>query len=180
MKKELSQKKATQIRLATERKQKQDDLEALGFDVELISGAMATFNQLETEELRPLALIKNIANSLGENLSLDKFRVEYVSNKKPEGRGTARSRFGGGKEKPPELEASLHLSFPSSIDKEKGYRDVLNLSRRLENLLPDHEIKIEKQIAGRIYVDEVEGGLGITESRKEKYVAEISIKGPPQ
>ena len=172
---------AQRVVLAQAEKEFQEEkskLEALGYDVDLIQGAIKAYDSFELDRLRLLALLKDIGQSLGNELRLDSFSVDKVSP------GKITEEYGVEKIKKATLEASLELSFPpDQIELEQGIREVNELHRRLKEALPDYDVQIKRQIARPEYTQNIKGEATKLKTAQElaaeeDYVAELTIKGP--
>jgi hypothetical protein len=179
--------------IATKTRQKEDvdlrlqseleRMKQLGFDVRLIGGALEAFNQFEKEELKPLYFVGRIGQALGPQLRLDNLEVSYLPVEEEDVYDPYYYAPEETEEKGAEMEASLYLSFPPSIDPEEGFTEVKELERRLASLFPLHEVSIEKQVAERVYTGSVSGessAISDQEERTEEYTAQINIRGPAQ
>lgn len=153
-------------------------MEALGFDIKLIQGSIATYEDFEGERLRLFPLFKGIGEALGNELRLDTLRLEQLAG--VQGRA---SSIGGQEQKPEKakLEARLGLSFPPTIELEYGIKEVRDLHRRLINALPDYDIEVTRQVARPEYTQNIKGEAGRTAQEiaaDEDYVAELVVRGP--
>ncbi len=154
-------------------------MEALGFDVNLIQGALGAYEEFESERVKTLPLIVKIAEALGNELRLDALSIKYIDNK---GAAAAGVFNPVGNIKKQGVEAALKLSFPPSLDQEFGIREVNNLKRRLVTLLPGYTVSIEQNVAGRDYSNRISGAAGraAEDIAAEEYVAELLIRGDVQ
>ena len=149
-------------------------LETFGFDVELVRGAIGAYDDFEKNRVKVLALVSRIAAGVGPDLRLDSLRLKEVPPSVPP------DPYGGGQKKPPmEFEAMLKMSFPRSIDLEKGVEEVNAMEARLQKQLPEYEVAIKRNLVGLDYSAQFSGAAGIKaeEIAEEDYVAEIEIRG---
>jgi hypothetical protein len=154
-------------------------MKALGFDVRLVQGAISAFDELEKRRMKPLLLVKKIGTAMGSELRLDAVSMSYISH---EGE-TPQTDPNTGMEMPlpaPEVEASLKLSFPPTVEPEVGVREVEGFKRRLDAELPGYAVEITKKVAGFDYDDSLQGttARSAKELAEEDRTAVIQIKGP--
>jgi hypothetical protein len=153
-------------------------LEALGYGVNLIQGAIKTYDEFELDRVRMLSLLKQIGESLGNELRLDTISIDKVSD------GQTVEQAGQITKRLAVIEASLELSFPpDQIELEDGIREVNELQRRLAEALPDYDVVIKRQIARPEYTQNIKGEATKLKTAQqlaaeEDYVAELTIRGP--
>ena len=146
--------------------------------MKLIGGSIEAFNEFEDSEMKVLPVVGAIGEALGPQMRLDNLDVSYIVPKK-EANPNPYYVPPEEEKKKPEMEALLYLSFPPSMDPEKGFFEV----KALEKRLPAHKIGIVKQVAERVYMSGVSGESSAVkeeEARTEDYTAQISIRGPAQ
>lgn len=159
-------------------------MESLGFDVKTIQAAVHTFRDIENSELKTNAYIRQIDNALGGDLKLD--RVNVKLERKASVSEDNRNRYNppSASEKPEyEVVSRLSLSFPEYIQLEYGIREINNLEARLKKALPDHTVRIAKQIGNLDYGQTVSGSEGRSAQEIKEQAdreAEIIIRGPAQ
>lgn len=178
---DLQMQKSVKERLDQELQAELDRMAKLGYDVRLIGGSIAAFQYYENREMKPVRLVEKIGEALGPELRLDMIEVSYVSNELPEKDKVSYYGASRQEEEKPEVDAFLYLSFPPTIEPEEGFSEVRALKRRLESVMPEYTIIIEKQIAERVYVEGVSGEAStVVEKgeRTEDYTAKIRLKGP--
>ena len=153
-------------------------MKALGFDVKLVQGAISVFNDLEKRRMKPLPMIQKIGIALEGQLRLDELNLNYIGTDGalPE----TDPATGLPVEKKPEVESTLKLSFPPTIEPEVGVREIENLKRRLSEGLPGFKVEITKNVAGYEYGDTMSGTASSSakELAAEQRVAIIVIRGP--
>ncbi|HEY8190788.1 MAG TPA: hypothetical protein VIG74_00080 [Alphaproteobacteria bacterium] len=155
-------------------------MKALGFDVRLVQGAISAFDELEKRRMKPLSLIRKVGIALGGELRLDALSVNYISH--ADGAPQIDPNTGQEIAATPEVEASLKLSFPPTVEPEVGVREIEGLKRRLTGELPGFAVEIEKNVAGFEYADSLQGttGRSAKELAEEDRTAVIKVKGPVQ
>lgn len=156
-------------------------MEALGFDVRLIQGALRSFAELEKGGVHPLPLVQGIGRALGTDVRLDKIVV--TTNTAQAQTSPARAQASGSDiSKGGNFTATLTLSFPATIEPEVGVRQVGDLGRRLAAELPsEYSVEVVKQVADLSYTDNTVGEVGQSGPNarpRDDYRAEIAIKGP--
>lgn len=160
-------------------------LQAAGFDVNLIQGTISVFKRLEGRRMNALGLMQKINEALGDDLRLDAMTMAYIPNDDARSADAQIYDASGmpAAPPPPEVETNLRLSFPPTLELELGVREVNALRQRLAMLLPGYNVTVEKNIAGLEYSDTFSGEAGAArpETRQEAdYVAEIRIRGALQ
>lgn len=171
-------------------------LEELGIDIDQINGMLATYESLEKQKLNLLSFINKVDDALGESLILDKLeivRLDEAVQEQPQTRSRSRRRSTRSQPQTAEardslsstgrLQAKLSLSFPPPLTRDIGIREVDMLSKRLQDVLPEYEVIVEKQVARPDYQQNVSGVIGQGKSaeeiaEKDDYTAEIVVKGP--
>lgn len=158
--------------------QEVERMKALGFDVKLVQGAIGVFEGLEKKRMKPLPMIQKIGVALEGQLRLDEMNFNYIDHS---GEASAFDPVTGMPvEVKPEVEATLKLSFPPTIEPEIGVREIENLKRRLTVQFPGFTVEITKNVAGYEYADSLSGtaGRSAKELAAEERVAVLTIKGP--
>jgi hypothetical protein len=182
IKDELDSQKMVWERVELELNDEVEAMKALGFDVNMIEGTMDLYEQFQKNQMRPLTFFDRVGRALGPDLRLDKIEMDYVPPPQPRSQSGYNYNPVEVEEPEPQLRANLQLSFPPTVDLEIGYREVRDFARRLSAVFPDHDVKIERQVADRSYSAESSGEIGKNkqEALQQDYVAEISVRGPAQ
>ena len=181
-----------EIRFTEERKRsvKQEyDLELakkkeIGFDFLLVSNSVDLFDSMESEKIRPLPVIKEIGQSLGADLRLDKIDVKAIPPKEKSRNQFNYSKDQQGTDKPEDktiIEAVMTLSFDGGLAPDVGVRQVNGLKERLQQRLPQYDVRVAKQVADLSYTGNFVGSVGdegVSEVAPQDYEAEIVVKGP--
>lgn len=176
-----------EIRVVEERKksiQQEYDRElakkkAIGFDFLLVSNSVELFNEIGKEKIQPLPLLKEIGQSLGSDLRLDKLVLKSGRLKKAPSNPYASQGQNQAEDKI--MEAVMTLSFDSSIDPDVGVRKTNELEAHLKQNLPSYDVSIIKQVADLSYTGNFvgEAGMGTAdETEPQDYEAEIIVRGP--
>ena len=157
------------LQYSKELKRKED----LGYDIQLIQGALELHDKFERQRIKFLPLFYNISNALGRDMRLDKVAVQRPKKSVIQGfitQGAAQPLF----------ISDMQLTFPSTTDIEQGNAEVLALQARLQEMIPDHSVKAVKLLADYEYSKEivVETGGAESDVTAQDFVAEISIEGP--
>lgn len=151
-------------------------MEALGFDIDLIQGAIKTYESFETGSLDPLPFLKKVGDALGNDLRLDNLAVSQIAG------GNVVQVNGLPQVEKAKLEATLSLSFPPTVELDYGIQEIRNLERRLRSALPDYEVIVTRQVARPEYDVNIRGeAAGRTAQQlaeEEDYNAELVIRGP--
>lgn len=176
---DVSTQKEALSRAENDYNQEVERMQALGFDVRLVQGSIFAFDELEKRRMKPLSLIKKIGTAMGGQLRLDAMSVNYISHADAVSQidpNTGSEQSSG----QPEVEASLKLSFPPTVEPEVGVREVEGFTRRLATEFPGFTVQIEKNVAGFEYADSLQGtaGRSAKELAEEDRVAVIKLKGP--
>jgi len=181
-----------EIRFTEERKRsvKQEyDLELakkkeIGFDFLLVSNSVDLFDTMKTEKIHPLPVIKEIGQSLGTSLHLDKIDIKAIL---PKDELEDRLEYSDDLQEVNKLqnntmiEAVMTLSFDGALAPDVGVRQVNGLQRRLQQRLLNYDVRVIKQVADLSYTGNFVGSVGDEgedESEPQDYVAEIIVKGP--
>ena len=166
-------------------------MKALGFDVKLVQGSIKTFKMLDAKRIKDQEMVKKIDEALGDQLRVDSFSIDDGSGVSAGANGgsvaapVAASTDPDAPVPPPVMNASIKLSFPSSIQPEFGVQQVNDLKHRLETLLPNFKVTIVKNVAGLEYSDTYQGEAASQpvkqpDQQPPQYVAEISLTGTMQ
>lgn len=160
--------------------QEVEHMKQMGFDVKLVQGAIGVFDDLETRRMHPLPLVQKIGAALQGQLRLDELNMNYISHK--DDAPAFDPATGLEVKAKPEVEVTLKLSFPPTIEPEIGVREIENLRRRLSDLLPGYKVDIMKNVAGYEYGDSLSGTAGRSAEQlaSEQRVAVIKLAGPVQ
>lgn len=162
----------------TEYQQEVARMEALGFDINLIKGTLATYEDFEAGRVPVLAVIDKIGEALGTDLRLDRLIIDQIPAPAPANAGAVEQAPAQAT-----LEARLSLSFPQTVEIEAGMKEVNNFERRLRSLLPGYDVSITQQIGRPVYTEQLKGVAGRTAEEiaaAEDYMAELVIRGPKQ
>lgn len=154
-------------------------MEALGFDVNLIQGAITAYESFESDRMKVVPLFQKIGEALGSDLRLDAIAVDRIAPVVVEVPGAEPSADQTAQ--PVTVETKLSLSFPPTIQLEFGIREISNLRKRLAERLPEYDVEITRQIARPEYTQNIKGVAGRTAEEiavEEDYVAELTIRGP--
>lgn len=187
-----SMKAEEELRVTEERKKSvkhEYDLEvakkkAIGFDFVLVSNSVELFDAAGVKKIKPLLALKEIGQSLGADLHLDKLDVKAVKQKKPLGqRLTQYSQDNSHKdaEEKTIMEIVMTLSFDSELAPDIGVRKVNELKDNIQRRLPNYNVEIVKQVANLTYTGNFVGEAGTASSDDEEpedYEAEIIVRGP--
>lgn len=155
-------------------------MDSLGFDVNVVQGSINAYKSFDKYSLNVLTMVKDVREAMGDELHLDKFTLRRIM---PANRLGAPPQYdaNGVEIKPvPQVEATLRLSFPPTIEPDAGVREVQNLQRRLEGKFPELRVSIDKQVADMTTVDSFSaqaGNLNKDDLQTEDYFAVLSIKG---
>lgn len=169
---EIADQKIIQTQVSTEYQAEVDRMKALGFDVKLIQASLKTFQSFEDQRMNAMPLLKKISEGLGNELRLDKM---VIANKLLPG------KEGETAEGPKPVEAKLYMSFPQTIEMEEGKRQITDLQRRLQGLLPGYTVDIAKNIGAKDYQEVSSGEVGASKTLTAEQMdmqAEIKITGP--
>ncbi len=153
-------------------------MEALGFDIKLIQGAIGVHEDFEAGRMKLLPLFKEIGIALGDDIRLDTLVVNQIEEEY-----TAADTIDGDDSKEAKLEATLSLSFPPTIELEFGIRAINDLEKRLRDRLPKYAVDITRQVARPEYTQNIKGVAGKTAQEitaEEDYLAELVIRGPKE
>ncbi|MGH1376469.1 MAG: hypothetical protein ACRBCK_08990 [Alphaproteobacteria bacterium] len=147
--------------------------EDLGFDIKLIQSSLSVYDNLEKKQLQILPLFYNIGRALGRDMRIDRVRVDR-------GRVSFSKKVLSGSKKVALFTAGMQLTFPSTTNAKKGNAEVQRLRSRLQQVLPDHVIKVTKLLEDYEYSEEIviETGSVSKQTSAQDYVAEITIEGP--
>lgn len=180
---ELEDARGQQARLTTEYDAEVARKEALGFDVKLVQAAVELYGDLEKNDLRTLNLVEALGRGLGRDLRMDNLTIERPDDKAQAGFAIDSVGTEDDAEKPagpPAYIISFQMTFPSTTDIDRGNKEVADLRDRLEVLLPQHVIAVEKFLKDYEFVDElvVETGEAKKKDLSQDFVASIRIEGP--
>ena len=152
-------------------------MNALGFDVKLVQGAIKVFKNLEDKRLHELVMIKKINGALGNELRLDSMKIE--SDDKQDAKAVPVPPPGA-TPPAPKMKAVLKLSFPPSIEPEFGIKEINNLKNRLQAALPKCAVTIGQNVANMEFKDTFQGETSNPANKQkenQQYFAEIDIAG---
>jgi hypothetical protein len=129
----------------------------LGFDVKLIRNATSIHKVFEKEKVKPISLLKAIDGQLGGSLRIDSFELQSEESKKPRNQQKPSYKR--------DVTATMTISFPGTIDLERGNTVVENLSKRLDAMLEDYNVRITKKLADLSFRGAFSSETGITANR---------------
>jgi hypothetical protein len=155
-------------------------MDSLGFDVKLVQGSINAYKSFDKNGLHALDIIKKVREALGDELHLDNFRMQRVAPNIAVGAPPQYDEQGNEIVPKAQLEATMRLSFPPTIEPDTGVREVINLERRLQGAFPGYTVKIDKQVADMTTDENFSGQAGRInkdELQTEDYFAVLSIKG---
>ncbi len=155
-------------------------MEGQGLDIELIRGTLGAYDSFEKGRMKILPFVKSATEALGGEVRLDSFALNKHTPPKvvdPYGYGADSTE-----EKKSTFEALFKMTFPQTVDLEKGVQEVKELSARLQKAFPDYEVTIKRNLIGLDYSAQFSGASGVSakDVAKEDYVAEIQITGDVQ
>jgi len=152
-------------------------MEGLGFDIKLIQGTIATYQNFQTDSMPVMPILAKIGEGLGNDLRLDRLSVTKLDAE------TVTDPTGVQKPGKARLEAVLSLSFPPTVEMELGIKEINNLEKRLRDVLPDYDVAITQQVGRPEYTAQLKGEVGTktnAEGAAKDYTAELKIRGPKQ
>jgi hypothetical protein len=149
----------------------------LGYDIKLIQGAMKTYTQFEKDRVSVLPLLAQVSEGLGNDLRIDTLGVKVTPPPK-----AASGADSGKPAAPATVQIDFTINFPTTIAPEQGIREVLNLQRRLQGVMPKYRVLINKQVANPDYNAATQGVAGEEKktAEQDKYQAALIISGPVQ
>ncbi|MFN3700336.1 MAG: hypothetical protein ACK4VI_02305 [Alphaproteobacteria bacterium] len=161
--------------------------EQLGFDVRLVQSSIELHDNLEKMNIKPIQLFGGIGRALGRDLRVDSViveRVEAPSTPQPAPRRAARGRDQEDtqSQQPARVtyQARIQLTFPKTIDIDRGNREIDTLRERLLRALPNHEVVVDKYLKDTQYVDELVMGVDTrrrVEDLDQDFVVSLTIRG---
>jgi hypothetical protein len=175
---DLETQQAALAQAESEYRQEVQRMEALGFNIDLIQGALESYAEFESDRLQIMYLFQKIGEGMGERLRLDTIAVDKLDSAQQSDPAVP-----GQPRNPAQLEAQLALSFPPTIQLEAGILEVNNLRNRLAGLLPEYDVVITRQVARPEYTENLKGEAGRTAEEiaaAEDYEARLAIRGPRQ
>ncbi|MBI1301042.1 MAG: hypothetical protein GC137_05195 [Alphaproteobacteria bacterium] len=166
-----TRKQQLDLQLSKEVKRKED----LGYNIQLIQSALVINEGFKNAEIDILYLAKQVSEALGRDLRIDRFDFSRRADRS--------LNLSGGLNPETKLRKyniEMQMTFPSTTNAERGNAQVLAFSRRLQTLLPGHEVKIQKLLEDYEYSEEIviETGDAKKEDALQDFVAEILIEGP--
>jgi len=157
---------------------------ALGYDANLLRGAVLSFENFESERAPVVSIVNDISRAIGGNIRLDSLVIKKIDAGDSNNNILGNVNFLGVDDETAgaTVEAVLALSFPSTVRPEEGVSEINRLRARLAAEFTDYQVDILKQVARPEYTQDargVAGGIGETSSnaREEDYVAELIIRG---
>ncbi len=152
--------------------------EALGFDVRLVQNSILIYDGLEASNVKALDVFGGIGKALGRDLRIDNIALSRISKENT----SAMASFGGyvnPDQKVYIYEARIQLTYPSTIDIDKGNEEIEALREKLQTSLPEHSVTVEKYLKDTEYVDELVMTPGNTDEENvaQDFVVSLSIKG---
>ncbi|MCF8495829.1 MAG: hypothetical protein K9G62_04085 [Alphaproteobacteria bacterium] len=156
--------------------------EALGFDVNLIQNSIIVHDTLERERIDVLGILSKTGQALGQDLRFDRITIEKVSPP-VQSKSAARAKKGAKNKTPepkaPDFAVSMHMTYPSTIDIDKGNQEVRDLRDRLQALMPGLKVEVTKFLKDYEYIEElvVQSGNFKDKAVQQDFIAEIRITG---
>ncbi|MCK5374747.1 MAG: hypothetical protein KAJ40_05640 [Alphaproteobacteria bacterium] len=175
---EVARHRTAQLKLQYDKEVKRKG--ELGFDIELIQGALSVYDHLEENQISVIPLFTKIGESLGRDMRIDQIQVTRGGDPNDDiGRFSYKNSSDKDKGEPL-FWANMQMTFPSSTDTQKGNEEVRALGEKLQRLLPEHVVEVVKLLEDYEYSKEivVETGGAPSQVSAQDYVAEIKIKGP--
>jgi hypothetical protein len=151
--------------------------ESLGFDITLVQSSIAVKRAMEKEDLNILRLFYGLGRALSPSMRVDAVRVNLL----PAPVVDPSAAVDPNAKPPMHYVSSFQITYPSTYDVKLGNSEVTELSKRLQDFLPDHEVKIQKLLKDFEYNSNIEIGTGnskAADSQQQDFIAEIEIKGP--
>jgi hypothetical protein len=154
--------------------------EKMGFDVKLVQSSIVIYDELERQRIDILRLFKNISTALGSELSVDRVTLKRRPFDLVLPVAGAPEPDPNAPQNPPLYEAKLQMTYPSSANIEQGNKEVVDLSKALQTVLPDHKVEATKLLKDYQYIEEIVVETGNLERKdiSQDFVAEITIRGP--
>jgi hypothetical protein len=151
----------------------------MGYDIKLIQGSMKTYGQFERERVAILPLLAQLSQGLGNDLRIDTLSV---STSQPKAAPAGQKAQGGEAAPQGVAQIDFTINFPTTINPEEGIREINNLQRRLQGIMPKYRVTITRQVASPEYTASAQGVAGEKKktSDQDKYLAALSIRGPVQ
>lgn len=176
---DLNTQQALLVQAEAEYREEVRNMEELGYNIELIQETIDAYELFERDRTEALDFMKRVGLGLGDAMRLDSItfdRAEEPVNADPYGASIEQLAA-------PMVESRLTLSFPPTMELERGIREVQSLRNRLSGQFPGYEVDIARQVARPEYTRDLKGVAGQSEQEiaaAEDYVAEIVIKGRVQ
>jgi hypothetical protein len=141
------------------------------------------FEGLDKKKIKPLLLLKEIGQSLGTDLHLDKLVVKSVQYKVLSKHRADPYAYNDPSKTPDVktvMEAVMTLSFDGRLAPDIGVDKINKLKEDIQGRLPDYDVDIVKQVADLSYTGNFVGEAGVPLNTKDpqNYEAEILVKGP--
>ena len=170
---DLATKRKSELDIQHQKEQKRKD--DLGFDLNLIQSAIAVNNELLRLKIDVLDLFYQIDMALGQDMRIDMIRLERQDVKKQE-----QKQIEAGQPPGPKLLylATMRMSFPSTIDAEKGNKRVERMKADIQQNIMDSVVKITKLVEDYKYSEGlvVQTGQAGNVSAAQDYISEIVIE----
>jgi hypothetical protein len=181
---------AVEAELEEELQKKKDS----GVDYMLVESAATVYNELEDKAMRPLPMFDVIGRSVGADLRLQSLEIKPVTLSDEEvaaaeaaaqaAESEPAEDDGGTPAAPPkqkqEYEIVIRLVFPPTLAPDIGVKKVGEIEAKLKASLPNHEVKIIKQVADLSYTGNFVGEVTSekeTDEKDKNLEAQIMIKG---
>lgn len=145
---------------------------SLGLNIKLIRNSIEIHEAFEREKADLISLFRGIDSQLGGRLRIDQLKVNS------EQAGSDQEN----QDKPSyerDVTASIVISFPGTIDLEKGNTVVENLRERLADALDSYEVNIAKKLADLSFRGDFTAETGITADQDQldrPYKAKIDFE----
>lgn len=163
---------------------------SVGVDFLLIERSTQVYDQLEPTSMRPLPVIDLIGRSLGADIHIKGMEIKPSTNFASPAADTSQAVPVDPSAPPAPIaiprqkyDIVISISFPAALAPEKGVQEISALEQRLRSNLPNHEVKVIKQVADLSYTGNFVGEATskIEEiknaPKKEDYEAQILIRG---
>ncbi len=159
--------------------QERDRKEQLGFDVTLVQSSLSVAAELDRYKIDCLGIFHDIGRALGKNLRLESVTIERRREPFKKATSNSRSRRDREPELKPLYEARLRMLFPSTTDIDAGNKEVSDFRDRLEQVMPDREIKVVKFLKDYEYTEQIVVNAGAVDDQNlsQDFVSEIVIRG---
>jgi hypothetical protein len=150
--------------------------EALGFDVRLVQSSITIRDELESKNIKPVALFLGLGNGMGRDLRAD---IVTVTQFTPPPVDPYADTYLEEQKKTPVYEARLQLTFPRTTDIDKGNAEITALRDRLARALPNDDVSVDKYLKDTEYVDELVVGKNDIQQEdvEQDFIVSLTIRG---